>query len=226
MKHVDYEGPGCIIDWARKNRATVSFTSFYENQYLPEVDMYDWLVIMGGPMGVFDDEKFPWLSREKEFIGKAIDSNKTIIGICLGAQLLAEVMGAGVYQNKCKEIGWFPVQKIDHSDHLLSHIENDSVVFHWHADTFDLPEGADHLISSNATINQSFVYGRNIVGLQFHLEVTIQNIHQMVSHIKDDFTKNPFVQSREEISRLSEIYVKKNNGYMFTFLDKLKKVSS
>src|SRR5665213_1473810 len=110
FQHVHFEGPGNIEEWCNKHGHSLTATKFYEDFKLPSLTDIDWLVIMGGPMSVNDEEEITWLAAEKQFIQKAIQAEKTIIGICLGAQLLADVMGSKVYQNTYKEIGWFPIE--------------------------------------------------------------------------------------------------------------------
>ena len=111
LQHVPFEGLGSIETWLQSIRAAVSVTKFFEDPTLPDPDNLDLLVVMGGPMSVNDEQKFPWLAAEKEFIRKAIEKDKAVIGICLGAQLIAGAMGAAVYPNKEKEIGWFPCHR-------------------------------------------------------------------------------------------------------------------
>src|SRR2546428_2396131 len=110
FQHVPFEGLGCIEDWANRKSHVLSSTRFFEKHTLSDLKTIDWLIVMGGPMGVYDESEYLWLKEEKEFIKKAIDANKVVIGICLGSQLIAEVLGAKVYKNKFTEIGWFPVE--------------------------------------------------------------------------------------------------------------------
>ena len=104
FKHVSFEGLASIQEWSTKNGHILTSTNFYLNENLPHLDSIDWLIVMGGPMSVEDEKKFHWLSKEKIFIRKAIEKGKTVIGICLGAQLIAQILGAKVYPNKQKEI--------------------------------------------------------------------------------------------------------------------------
>jgi len=106
LQHVSFEGLGSIAEWVTSNGHELTSTQFFINSYLPEPADIDWLIIMGGPMGVYDEDKYEWLTAEKQFIKKAIDAGKTVIGICLGAQLIAKVLGAKVYPNQKRAIGW------------------------------------------------------------------------------------------------------------------------
>lgn len=176
LQHVSFEGPGSIAAWAERKGHSLTYTRFYAQERLPAPDAIDWLVVMGGPMGVDDEAAYPWLRQEKEFIKAAVSEGKTVIGICLGAQLIAGVLGAGVYPNPQKEIGWFPVQltgdALGHS--LFEGFPEELTVFHWHGDTFDLPENALPIASSRACRNQGYLYRERVLGLQFHFEISSQ----------------------------------------------------
>jgi len=113
LQHVSFEGLGTIQSWADRNAHSVSVTRFYENEHLPSPECVDMLVIMGGPMGIYDYTEYPWLHEEKEFIRQAIAAGKPVLGVCLGAQLIADVCGARVFPGKQKEIGWFPLKRSD-----------------------------------------------------------------------------------------------------------------
>ena len=139
---------------------------------LPSVKSLSGLIVMGGPMGVYEEDRYPFLKPERDYIAKVVDAGKPVLGICLGSQLIAHALGARVYPNKKKEIGWYRV-------HLTSEGEKDPLmkganapwVFQWHGDTFDLPKGARRLASSTLCKNQAFRFGQNVYGLQYHLEV-------------------------------------------------------
>jgi GMP synthase-like glutamine amidotransferase len=184
---------------------------------------FDWLIIMGGPMGVYDETRYPWLSPEKDLIKKAIQSGKTVLGICLGSQLIAECLGSRVYPNKEKEIGWYNV-KLTHegrNEPLLSDMLPETTVFHWHGDTFDLPEKAVNLVFSDGCKNQLFLYGRHVIGIQFHFEVTEDSLGAMVENGKHELIPGKFVQDERTI--LSGIqHIKTNNSIMFGILEGLR----
>jgi GMP synthase-like glutamine amidotransferase len=223
FQHVPFEGIACIEDWINLHNHQVSSTRFYDNQLPPAMDEFDWLIIMGGPMGVNDEEQFPWLKTEKAFIRDAIAHNKTVIGICLGAQLIAAALGAKVYPNKQKEIGWFPIENPGNMTpcDAVYQIADGFTVFHWHGDTFDLPEGAVHLFRSKACLNQGFLYKENVVALQFHFEANPQSVDDMVTHGLDEIeTTGPFIQSTEFILGQKDYY-KASNDKMFEILTHL-----
>jgi GMP synthase-like glutamine amidotransferase len=222
LMHVSFERLGCIEHWIKKNGHSVSYSKFYKEFNLPDPEEFDWLIVMGGPMGVNDEAQYPWLIEEKEFIRKAIGKGKTVIGICLGSQLIAEVLGAKVYPNKQKEIGWFDIKQTESAEKLsfLKDFENSFPVFHWHGDTFNLPEGSQQLFNSEVCENQAFLYHKKVLGLQFHLEVTAKSMKDMVVNGASELTKNDSIQSAEEI--LNQItFIEANNQKMFQLLDYL-----
>jgi GMP synthase-like glutamine amidotransferase len=225
LQHVPYEDAGCIIDWCRRKQHRVTYTRFYLDETLPGPDEFDWLVIMGGPMGVYDEKQYPWLVAEKESIRNAIANHKTVLGICLGSQLIAEAQGARVYKNPEKEIGWLNVMLTGQGRHesLLNEMQAKTKVFHWHGDTFDLPANSRHLIFSEACKNQVFLIQKKVLGIQFHLEVTAESIRGMTEHGRQELIPDKYVQSEQEI--LSETkWIKRNNTIMFSILDHLAEI--
>ena len=152
-------------------------------------------------MGACDDDRFPWLTAEKRFIEQAVKADKPVLGICLGAQLLAAVSGARVYRNRHKEIGWLPITLTDEARRspVFSLLPGRFAVFQWHGDTFDIPPGAVRIAESEACQNQGFMCGPKVIGLQFHLESTETSISELVRHCADDLTEGPYVQGAAEI---------------------------
>ena len=216
--HVPFEGLGCIENWISKHNHSVSYTHFFEKFTLPNLKDIDWLIVMGGPMGVYDENVYEWLAEEKKFIRQAIDSGKIVIGICLGSQLIAEVLGAKVYPNKQKEIGWFEIEQTDNNQAITTGFENRFPVFHWHGDTFDLPAGSRNLFHSAVTENQAFLYNENVLGLQFHFEVTAESLVQMIVNGANELVEDESIQSADKI--LSQIdLIEENNRKMYCILD-------
>lgn len=224
FQHVPFENSGCIVDWINKKRYSMTETRFFKGDTIPCIEDIDWLIVMGGPMGVYDTEDHPWLIEEKKFIRQAIDSGKVVLGICLGSQLIAEVLGGRVYKNAEREIGWFPVKKtITGNDEPLFNIFNETeIVFHWHGDTFDIPEGSIHTLSSTACRNQCFVYGEKVLGLQFHLEVTEELLISMMESGEEEIIPAPYIQSITEIKN-GYSNIKRDNEVMYSILDGLDK---
>ncbi len=200
LQHVAFEDPGAITPWLLERGHRVSTTHLYRGEPLPCVDDVDWLIIMGGPMGVHDEADLPWLGAEKGFIRACIDNDKTVLGICLGAQLIADVMGAQVRRNEQTEIGWFPVSAV--GSHPLAEIFSESpVVLHWHGDTFAIPAGAEHLCRSRACENQAFLLGDKVLGLQFHLETTAQGLADLCADCNQNPGTGEWIQTAAEMAR-------------------------
>ena len=195
----DFRSVNGQIEWIINQQHTITYTRFFDHDSLPLHTSYDVLIVMGGPMGVHDEQQYTWLVQEKSFIAEAISLNKKILGVCLGSQLLACVLKANVYANKEKEIGFFPIIKNNDQSGFFHHFPETAIVFHWHGDTFDLPANATLLASSEACINQAFSVGNSIVGLQFHLEVTEQIITGLLQHGMHEIVDAPYIQNPNEI---------------------------
>ena len=199
LQHVPFEDIGTIGAWAEAAGMTICGTRLFDNEPLPSAEELDWLIIMGGPMNVAEEESYPWLRDEKRLIRQAIEQRKTVLGICLGAQLIADALGACVRPNAYREIGWFPVRKTDEADRatVSTAFPNSFLALHWHGDTFDLPERAIHLGRSGACDNQGFVLDERVVGLQYHLEITPRSLERLIHYCRSDIDGSPYVQSSE-----------------------------
>jgi GMP synthase-like glutamine amidotransferase len=202
FQHVPFEALGSIETWIANAGHTVSATRFFEDSFrLPSLDALDWLIVMGGPMNVDEEVAYPWLREEKQIIARAVQSGKVVLGICLGAQLIAAALGAKVAPNAYKEIGWLPV---DLSPKVRNHplfegFPANWVTFHWHGDTFELPTGAVPLASSRACRNQGFIYRDRVVGLQFHPEMTLQGTRLLVAQCAAELVPGPYIQAADRI---------------------------
>ena len=162
--------------------------------------MHGFLLVMGGPMGVNDETEYPWLDREKAFIRQAVEQGRVILGICLGAQLLASVCGAPVYRHRQKEIGWFPVTLNSGAPDWAKNIfPPEFIAFHWHGDTFDIPAEAELIVSSAACKNQGFVIGDRIMGLQFHPEMTSEGVAALADSCRSEIIPSTWVQTEQQI---------------------------
>lgn len=199
LQHVPFEGPGSIASWLEGAGYETTGTRLFETAVLPDTKGLDLLVIMGGPMSVNDEDSIPWLVSEKRFIRKAVASGMPVLGICLGAQLIASAMGARVYRNAVKEIGWFPVYGVSSGDSSVFRFPPSEKVFHWHGETFDLPPGAVRIAGSDGCENQAFQLGRSVIGLQFHLETTPEAAQALVSNCRDELVPAKYIQTEEEI---------------------------
>ncbi|MEN6669908.1 type 1 glutamine amidotransferase [Psychrobacter sp. B38] len=239
LYHVDFEELSYIKQWADSQDHSITVTRFYKNDSLPAQDSFDWLVIMGGPMGVHDETEFPWLVDEKHFIQQSIDAGKTVIGVCLGAQLVADRLGAKVAPSGVKEIGWMPIQltKQGLTHPLLKDLPKEAfTVFHWHGDGFECPQNATPIATSKAWANQGFIYQTPkhaeldtwVIGWQCHFEVTAKSMVDMVApgqaYIQDAKVDYPdSVQAPDEILELGNNYIEDNNAWLSTMLDNLAK---
>lgn len=212
FQHVSFEGSGSIGPWLDARGVAVGVTAFYQRHTVPDVAEIDGLVVMGGPMSVNDEQGYPWLVHEKRVIGEMIARGKPVLGVCLGAQMIANVLGAKVYPNPEKEIGWFPVRATPSSPpSRVFGFPDECLVFHWHGETFDLPRNAVRLAATAACRNQAFQYGVNVIGLQFHLETTPGTARELVAHCRGELVPAAYVQSEAAIlSAPAERYARIN----------------
>lgn len=198
LQHVPFEGLGSIGPWLAARGAEISHTRFFDSPGLPSLNGVDLVVAMGGPMSVNDEAELPWLKSEKRFVAEAIQAGKAVLGICLGAQLIANALGARVYPGSHKEIGWHLIESTStHSD--CFQFPETAKVFHWHGETFDLPPGATRLARSAGCENQAFQVGARVVGLQFHLETTRESAESLIAHCREELVEEHFIQTEEEL---------------------------
>lgn len=201
FQHVPFEGLGSIEPWIRQRGHRLSATQLFRGKELPPLDALDCLLVMGGPMGVYDTIRYPWLNDEKRFIRKAVDAGKILLGICLGAQLIADALGATVKRNPHPEIGWFPIERTAAASETgIGKVMPQTMdAFHWHGDTFDHPRGSTLLATSRACTNQGFVIENRVVGLQFHLETTPESARMLIDNCRHELDDSRFVQTENEI---------------------------
>ena len=223
LQHVPFEDLANIEKWAENRGHDISRTLLFSGEGLPKLENFDWLIIMGGPMNIYEHSKYPWLTAEKKFIGDAIASDKIVLGICLGAQLMADVLGGKVSKNEYREIGWHNVRLTQNAKNsrIFSVLPEEFPAFHWHGDTFAIPPEAVHTAISVACKNQAFEKEKAI-GLQFHLESSIYSIYHLITNCSDELVDGAYVQSPEELlshlDKFTEI-----NGLMEKFLDNMEK---
>lgn len=215
LQHVSFETPGLIRTYAEEQGWSCSATHLYEQSpsgpVLPRAEEMDCLVIMGGPMSAYDDDQISWLGDEKRLIDDAIRSGKKVLGVCLGAQLIAAVLGARVYPGKEKEIGWHPVWLTEAGldSTFFRQVPREFSPLHWHGDTFDLPKGANLLASSELTPQQAFSFGTTVLALQFHFEMRQGDAESIVRHCQaelDACRDHRFVQSGDEILKEAALF--------------------
>ncbi|MBK7640955.1 MAG: type 1 glutamine amidotransferase [Bacteroidetes bacterium] len=181
----------------------------------PTIDDFDALIILGGPMSANDEDTIAWLKMEKQLIWKTYTNKKKIIGICLGAQLIAASFGEKVYKNKTKEIGWFDVKTIYTSKLPFP---DTFTPFHWHGETFDLPQNGALLIQSENCQNQVFLIGENVLGIQFHLEMGENGILSILENGSAELTNEPIIQTKEKILSKFE-FIKSNKTILYNILN-------
>lgn len=215
-----------IEGWAGQNNCPLATTPFFESGYeLPDGGDFDCLIVMGGPMGAMDEDKHSWMGEEKRFIKEAIEDGKKVLGICLGAQLVATVLGAAVRPNQHEEIGWAPIWLTEDGQkaEVLGHMQSEMQVLHWHGDTFDIPQGAKHLIESTGCRNQAFLYEDRVMGLQFHMEMTRASLRALIDN-SPELEEGPFVQSGVKMLAREENAFRRANHAMRGLLLRLANV--
>lgn len=200
LQHVPFEGLGSIELWLREAGFEITGTKLFESVEFPAPGDIDLLVAMGGPMSVNDEAALPWLVAEKAFVRRCVRHATPVLGVCLGAQLIASALGARVYPNREKEIGWFPIRAVTGAGGPAAFRFPPRIdVFHWHGETFDLPDGAVRLAGSEGCENQAFQIGPTVIGLQFHLETTPESAAALAAHCRDELVPGRFIQSEQAL---------------------------
>jgi GMP synthase-like glutamine amidotransferase len=223
LQHVPFEGLGHIATWVRDQDHSLTVTRLYAGEQLPRPEAFDRLVILGGPMNIYEDDRYPWLAPEKALIGEVIAAGKSAVGICLGAQLLADALGSPVFAGKEKEIGWWPITLTGEGKKsgFLDGLPERPTVFHWHGDTFEIPKDAVHLAGSEGCTSQAFIYDNRILGLQFHLESTPETVRQLLAHCGDELVPGPYIQSDAQIAAAGDGLYREINQLLETLLNRL-----
>ena len=222
LQHDPYVTSGTIPEWANSRNVNFITIELYNETYFhPVPDEEAALIILGGPMNIYETEKYPFLNDSRKIIKDFINAGNKVFGICLGAQLISDVMGAKVSKNDHKEIGWWEVQV--RNTGLFADYPPLPYLFHWHEDVFDLPEGAILWASTGISSHQAYTLGENILAVQFHPEVNDELIDTFLKNDRKSKRPNcgigPYSQSKEEILSLSKEYLKENRTYFFSLLD-------
>lgn len=220
VMHADFEKPGIIESWAKSNRHKFTIVKPYKGENCLETPSYDFLVILGGPQSPLEIEKAPYLKDEIQLIKTAVDQNKTILGICLGAQLIGEALGSKTEKSPNKEVGVFPIffTKEGMDDPLLKDMSTRLDVIHWHNDMPGETKDSTLLAFSEGCPRQIVRYGKKIYGFQCHLEITLSGIKEMVKACPEDLKATPFTQSKKDL--LAQDYDKINDA-LNTILSRL-----
>jgi len=221
LQHVPFEGPAAIGHWAAQHGFPLSATRLFAREPLPPLESFDLLAVLGGPMSVNDESGFRWLAREKQFLRHAIENGKRVLGVCLGAQLIANALGARVYPNAEREIGWLPVERTAEAGQhpLTAPWPLRFTPFQWHGETFDLPPKSLWLARSPVCAHQAFALGDRVLALQFHLESTLECVEALARNCPGDLTvPGPHVQSAESMLAQHE-WFHESNRLMARVLD-------
>lgn len=220
FQHAEFEGPGIILPLLEERGLDIHIVKLFAGDPIPHEDDIDFAIMLGGPMSVLDEANYPYFVREKELCRDMIQLGKPLLGICLGAQMIASAFRAAIIKAPEKEIGWFPVRW---QDCCNSHNLNLGTfqALHWHGEMFKVPKEATKLASSEGCENQAFKLGRAIA-LQFHLEATAESVESMLKNCADDFaTTGKFIQSEKDIRSFTAKYVKEANNLMEQILDEI-----
>jgi GMP synthase-like glutamine amidotransferase len=208
FQHDPFEDLGFFADILARQQSDFRAVRLFHGEMPTE----DWdgvraLIILGGPMSVHEEEEYPFLRWEKTIIRTAIQEGIALLGICLGAQLIAAAAGAAVYQGRLKEVGWYPISLTPEGqvDSLLGYLPEKPTVFQWHGEGFELPASARSLASSPYYENQAFRIGKNVYGLQFHLEVTAAMVERWLEEHSKDLAQVPYI-SPDKIKADTQTY--------------------
>lgn len=200
IQHVPFETPAHIGRWAGERGLELEIVRLFDGVAPPDADDVEALVLMGGPMSVHDEMLFPWLAAEKRLVERVLRLERPVLGVCLGAQIIADVLGARVHRNRFQEIGWYRTEPTaEGRSHPRFPVGDAFTPLHWHGETFDLPAGTVHLARSAACEQQAFAWGARVLGLQFHLEMTPEGIQDLITNCAGEMGSGPYVQSPEQM---------------------------
>jgi GMP synthase (glutamine-hydrolysing) len=220
ITHADFETPGVIKSWAKDRNYKFQIVNPYNNETIPSIDGFDFLIIMGGPQSPIKLNEYPYLADEINITKDAISKNKKVLGFCLGAQIIGEALGATTSRSPEKEVGVYPITltKEGQNDPLLEGLPLSFPVIHWHNDMPGLTEDSAVLAASAGCPRQIVRYAPNVYGFQCHLEITLEGIKTMIEAVPEDLKPSKFTQTKEEL--LSQDYEAINN-MMIELLDRL-----
>ena len=203
LQHTECEDLGTIANVMSQRGIGCKYVRLFDGEPVPhDPGTFSGIIILGGPMNVYEEDEFPYLKYEDILIKKAIMKDMPILGICLGGQLIAKAAGAVVSKGTKKEIGWYKLSLTEDSrrDKVFNTLPQELNVFQWHGDTFDIPEGAIRLAGSGLFPNQAYRIGSRIYGIQFHLEVTKEMISQWISEYREELSTLNYINASNIIS--------------------------
>ena len=217
FQNEECEHLGVFSKILNENNISYQYIKLYEEEEIPNLNDYSAIIILGGPMNVYEERKYPFLKKENSSIKEALKINKPMLGICLGAQIIARAAGAKVYPAKRKEIGWFTLNLTTGGieNDVFRGLERQFTVFQWHGDTFDIPSGSIKLAKSNLFPNQAFSIGKTIYALQFHLEVTKKMILEWVNRYEDELVTLKEEVDPDKMLKSSEHHIQPLNNHAF-----------
>ena len=210
FQHIAGEGFGSCYDYLKAHQAKITATEFFalpvdlplELEALPDIVEVDLLIIMGGTMSVNDEANYPWLKLEKRWLRRYLSAGKPAIGLCLGAQLIANALGASVSRNQYQELGWMDVGRVSHIPENYFQIPEKINIMQWHSETFEIPRGGVRLAQNNVCQNQMYQIGRNVLGFQFHPEMTPHALQLLIENEEDSAVFNgEYVQPIAELKK-------------------------
>lgn len=210
LQHAEGEGLGSLKEWFVQQGAQIKTTRVDLHEPFPKQDDIDWLIIMGGPMSAYEDDKYSWLKTEKEFIKEAIDQNKKVLGICLGGQLIASALGANVYANAEQEIGWYSILK---THDIATWLPKESQLLCWHGDCFTLPENATSFANSAITKHQGFCISPRVWALQFHIEAHEDTTETFFKVSGSRLPEGDYIQHLDSLFSSKHLYTSRKIAY-------------
>ncbi|CAI3933019.1 MULTISPECIES: type 1 glutamine amidotransferase [Commensalibacter] len=200
LQHTISDGPGYILSWLHEQGFATDICFLYkQDSPLPNVDSASLLIILNGPMSVHDEDQYPWLKKEKELIKQAIEKNIPTLGVCFGAQLIANIYGAKVSPAPHKAIGWFPIKGESTTKKGCFHFPDNFTSLFWHTDEFEIPENATLLASSQICKNQAFQIKKNAIGIQFHPQTTPYLLQGLINSSSLDLTNDLYIQPTQQL---------------------------